>query len=195
VTSAGRGRLALTAALVAAGALVLHQLRYVLVYGGHAEEVLALHGHGYLVLLTPVVAAALVLSLRPLLGLTPATPPERVPRLAHLWALASCTLLATYVAQEWLEGALTHGHPEGLAGIVGNGGWTAALLAVAVGGIVAVALRAVELARPAARVATTPRPAAGAAPCAVVAMPAAPGRPRPDVMAYCLAGRAPPAAV
>lgn len=185
-----RARRALTAALIAGGALLLHQLRYVLVYGAGAEDALALHGHAYLVLVTPLVAAALALSVRPLLGLAPAAaPPPRAPGLRRVWLGASGALLVTYAMQEWLEGVIVHGHPEGVAAITGHGGWTALFLAVVVGGLVALALRAVELSRPAAGLSEIPRVASTGP---VVATAAAPRRPRPNVMACSLAGRAPP---
>ena len=46
-----------TAALVALGALIVHQLRYFGAYGGDAGRELAAQGHGYLGQLTPLVIA------------------------------------------------------------------------------------------------------------------------------------------
>ena len=67
-----------------------------------------------------------------------------------MWALATGWLLAVYVAQESLEGQLAAGHPAGLTGILGHGGWLAILLSAAAGAVVALALRgasaAIELA-------------------------------------------------
>lgn len=134
------------AALVAAGALGLHELRYVLVYRHDAGEVLALEGHAYLALITPAIAGAMVLGFgRAVAGLAGARTRERVaPSLTTAWLLATVALLGSYCAQEWLEGAILAGHPAGLDGVFGNGGWSAVLLAAAIGLLVALALRGAE---------------------------------------------------
>jgi len=42
--------------------------------------------------------------------------------LVALWALASAGLFSIYVGQELLEGLFASGHPQGLVGILGDGG-------------------------------------------------------------------------
>ena len=65
----------------------------------------------------------------------------RRPQVATAWAAASSILAAAYVVQESLEVLLHFGHPGGLASVLGEGGWTAFLLAVAVGALIALLLR------------------------------------------------------
>jgi hypothetical protein len=76
--------------------------------------------------------------------------PEGTPRLLWLWLGAAGCLVAAYAVQETLEGALAPGHPGGLAGVVGHGGWAAIPLAAAIGLVIALvvggAQRAIELA-------------------------------------------------
>jgi hypothetical protein len=60
--------------------------------------------------------------------------------LAALWLVCAATVVAIFVAQELLEGLLATGHPAGLTGIFGYGGWWAIPATVAVGLVVAVVL-------------------------------------------------------
>jgi hypothetical protein len=171
---------------VGAGAFGLHELRYVVVYRHEAGEVLALRSHAYLPLVTPVVAALLVLWLRRLV-LARRAPAVSTPR---VWAAVSALLLAVYAAQELLEGALVRDHPSGLQAVAGHGGWTALALAALLGLLVALALRGVEAAA-AAVIAVVPRLALPRPLLpATVALPAA-RRPK-DAVADFLAGRGPP---
>jgi len=57
-------------------------------------------------------------------------------------ALATASLVAIYAAQELLEGVFAAGHPGGLAGVFGHGGWWALVLAAVAGGAIAALLRA-----------------------------------------------------
>ena len=45
----------MTAALLLAGALSVHELRYLVAFGDEAEDALAHHGHGFLTFLTPLL--------------------------------------------------------------------------------------------------------------------------------------------
>jgi hypothetical protein len=110
--------------------------------------------------------------------------------LRRAWLLATVALIALFVAQELLEGVLFPGHASGLAGVVSFGGWTALPLAVAVGGVVALALAGVRLAL--RRAAPTPLQPEGAGPSLRTYRNAA-WRPA-GVLARKLASRAPPAA-
>jgi hypothetical protein len=117
-------------------------------------------------LIAPLVAVGLMLVAADfcarLMDARAARPAGRLPRLRQLWAVATTGLIAAYATQEALEGAMSPGHPGGVAGVVGHGGWAALPLAVAFG--LAVALlaragqRAIELAaEPPVRV-VRPRP-------------------------------------
>jgi hypothetical protein len=131
------------AALVPAAALVVHQLRFTLAFGGNAGAELARQGHAYLhswvpwiVLLIGVAAGGF------LWGLGRALARQRSASrytlsLAGLWILCSGCLVAIFVTQEFLEGLFATGHPAGLAGIFGYGGWWAVLAALCVGLVLA----------------------------------------------------------
>jgi hypothetical protein len=139
------------ASLVSLAALALHQLRYQAGYGDHAHEALADHGHSYLPLLlalvlTLCVAAAvglLVTLTRAARGGARQPGPVSIGR---TWLGISALLIALYAGQELIEGALFAGHPNGLEGVIGEGGWVAVLIAPAHGALVAVLLRAADAA-------------------------------------------------
>ena len=182
-----------TAAFLLVGALAVHELRYVLAFGSQAETALARHGHGYLALLTPVLAALTALCLAAGLVRAATTPGVRpgAPVL-RFWPAASAALLAIYVSQELLEGVMATGHPAGWVGVFGSGGWLAIPLAVAFGALVALALRtvravgaALSLRAVAGRLLPAPSPIQVVAPGIVARRP---GR----LLAEHLAGRAPP---
>ncbi len=185
----------ITAALLLAGALGVHELRYLLAFGGGAESALAHHGHGYLMLLMPVLAMASAFGLA--VGLVhaaaaPAVGSATFVRVRRLWPAASAALLAIYVSQELLEGLLTRGHPTGWAGVFGARGWFAVPLAFAFGAVVALGLRvtrAVRAAQP-IRIAAV-RPGLPVAPVHAAVPTAAPRR-SGRLLAEHLAGRAPP---
>jgi hypothetical protein len=182
-----------TAALLLAGALAVHELRYVVAFGGHADAALARHGHGYLVLLTPVLAALTALALGAGLVRAAARPtPRSQARTRRLWPAASAALLGIYVSQELLEGMLVTGHPAGWTGVLGDGGWAAIPLAAAFGLVVALAVRAVRAVSSALslrfvseRLLTAPELVQAAAPPLVARHPG-------PLLAEHLAGRAPP---
>ena len=123
-----------TAALVALGALIVHQLRYLGAYGGDAGRELAAQGHGYLGQLTPMVIA---LALAAVAGcLVRAALTGRAGRArGHLGATAifGGAIFATFAAQEAAEGALVAGHLDGLGAVFGGGGWLAMPLALVLG--------------------------------------------------------------
>src|SRR5215212_1996623 len=74
-------------------------------------------------------------------------------RLRRIAPAAAGALFAIYSVQEFLEGLVAPGHPDGFAGIYGHGGWTAVVFAGAIGLIVAALLCGADaaLARVAAR--------------------------------------------
>ncbi len=178
-----------------AGALLVHQLRYLLAYGSQASDALGAQGHAYLGSLVPWV----VLLAGAGLG-------RFIARLARawrvgadgtntsafwgLWATTAGSLVAVYSVQEFFEGLFAAGHPPGLAGIFGHGGWWSLPVAAAVSLIIVALLRVgrtlVQLAarsrrapRRRSRTVSLPRPAV---------LLLAGGRP----LAHAAAGRAPP---
>jgi hypothetical protein len=122
-----------------AAAFAVHQLRYYLAYGSAAGAELRRTGHSYvhsvvpwIVLLVALVCGGFLLTLgRALAG------HRSVPRfcasLLGLWLVCAGCLVAIFVTQEFLEGLFATGHPAGLAGIFGLGGWWSIPAALCVG--------------------------------------------------------------
>ena len=182
------------AAVVPAAAIAVHQLRYLLAFGGSAGTELQRQGHSYLHSLAPWIVVALAWAVgaflravgRAMKGQT------SVPRfglsLAALWLICATSLLAIYSAQEFLEGLLTTGHPAGAAGIFGYGGWWAIPAAVCVGLVLAALLHG---ARWVLHAVAARRPPAGGRRSPVTASPRPPDAWSPLALGWC--GRGPPA--
>lgn len=137
--------------LFPAAAFAVHQLRYELAYGSRTGAALSAQGHNYLNSLAPWVVLLLALGLGSFLSRVArvaAGRPDATPRraFAKLWLLAFAALVAAYSAQEWLEGSFAAGHPGGVAGVFGHGGWWAVPLAAAAALVVALLLRAASVA-------------------------------------------------
>jgi len=181
------------APLLAAGALLLHKLA-----GVTNGEVVTDHGHSYLPLVAAVVTVLLALScMRYGHELWHASRGRlsraSSPSLRGLWLIASAALLSTFALQEWIEAWVTPGHPAALSHAVAHVGYLVPVLAVAMGAVIALVLRAsntaiVLLAR---RHLARRAPRAHRGRWAFVSPPRAPRLP---VLAGNLAGRAPPAA-
>jgi hypothetical protein len=132
-------------------ALAVHQGRYYLAFGGRAGARLSREGHSYLTSVEPFVLLAAALALGGLIGKIVRTwqrAEEPAVRRRHgaerAWAICSLALFTLYCGQELCEGVFAAGHPAGVAGILGHGGWIAAPLAVLVGGALAAALRVAQ---------------------------------------------------
>ena len=54
-----------------------------------------------------------------------------------MWLACAATLIAIFCAQEFLEGLFATGHPAGLAGIFGYGGWWAIPVSLVIGLVLA----------------------------------------------------------
>ena len=143
--SSTAGQRARAFAVLALAGFALHQLRYLVAFGGDAGAALSAQGHGYLEHALPVLLGLGLLALgvtvlRSLLW------PDRIgaagPGLARATLACVGVLLAAYSVQELVEGALAGGHPGGLSALFGGGGWLALPLAVALGLAAALALRA-----------------------------------------------------
>jgi hypothetical protein len=131
------------AAAVPAAAIAVHQLRYLLAYGSTASVELQRQGHSYLHSVAPWIVVALAwaggafLSAlgRAMDGQTSA--PRYGCSLVVLWLICAASLVVIYSGQEFLEGLLATGHPAGLVGIFGYGGWWAIPAALCVGLVLA----------------------------------------------------------
>ena len=109
----------------------------------HAGAELARQGHSYLHSLVPWIVLLIGVAVGGFLwALGRALAGQRsLPRytlsLAALWLVCSACLVAIYVSQEFLEGLFATGHPAGLAGIFGYGGWWSIPAALCVGLVLA----------------------------------------------------------
>jgi hypothetical protein len=132
-------------ALMPAGAFAVHQLRYLLAFHGRAGIELQRQGHSYLHSLVPwiILATALVFGtfLRALGSAFGGrcSLPRYTVSFAALWLACAACLMAIYTTQELLEGLLATGHPAGLAGVFGYGGWWSLPAAFGVGLVLAAA--------------------------------------------------------
>ena len=130
-------------ALLPVAAFAVHQLRYLLAFGGHMDAVLRTTGHAYLnsavpwlILLIALVVGGFLRSLGcALAGQT--TVGRYTVSLVGLWLACSASLLAIFACQELLEGIFATGHPAGLIGVFGYGGWWSVPAAVIVGLVLA----------------------------------------------------------
>ncbi|MEA2443181.1 MAG: hypothetical protein QOJ12_473 [Thermoleophilales bacterium] len=183
-------RLSLRAgALLAAGSLAVHELRYVAGWGDPG----AVGGHGYLAVVAPLVALLLALACGIWLARIGRAVTTPAGRGTLTWFGASVALLGVYVVQETLEALATSGHPDLLA----RSGWIVVPIAIAVGGVVALLLHGAHAAEAAVAAVTRPWSPLAVVPVAAptFALPAAPlAVPRTGVLARRLAGRAPPLA-
>jgi hypothetical protein len=138
-------------ALLPVAAWAVHQLRYRLAFGGHADHELIAQGHGYLGSVTPILVLVAALVAGELIArLARARRGEggwaRSPSFARLAAAAAASLVLIYTGQELLEGLLATGHPGGLAGVFGGGGWWSLPLALLLGAVIALVLRVADVA-------------------------------------------------
>jgi hypothetical protein len=133
-------------ALFPPAAMAVHELRYLLAYGGAAGAELQRTGHSYLHSVVPwiVVVVALVAGgfLRALGRAFSGqmSVPRYAMSFAGMWLACAVSLVAIFACQEFLEGMFATGHPAGLAGIFGYGGWWAIPAAVCVGLVLAAVL-------------------------------------------------------
>ena len=180
--------------LMPAAAVVVHQLRYWLAYGSRANAELAAQGHSYLHSLVPwtilAVAVGAGLFLRRIAHALRTGEQGRVARLSAgwLWLAGWAALVLIYATQETLEALLATGHPAGVAGVFGHGGWwavpAAAGVALVVAGLLLVGRTLLRVAATARRVPRRARTKVFA-PIDVAAAAVKP-------MARAAAGRAPP---
>jgi hypothetical protein len=186
------------AALLPFAALVVHQLRYALAFGANAGAELARQGHSYLHSLAPWIVLALALAAGGFLwSVGGALAGQRTLRrytlsLAGLWLVCSLCLLAIYVGQEALEGVFATGHPAGLVGIFGYGGWWAVPVAACVGLVLAAILHGARWVLD--ELAQRRRPSQTPGVARATARPAwiDPALPRPSPLAGGWSGRGPP---
>lgn len=187
------------AAVLPAAAIAVHQLRYWLAFGSSAGIELQRQGHSYLHSVAPWIVVALAWAAgaflsalgRAMTGHTSA--PRFGLSLLALWLVCATSLVAIYSGQEFLEGLLATGHPAGLVGIFGYGGWWAIPAALCVGLVLAALLHGArwvlhEVASRRGRAAPSPSSPGVAPP-----RPAGVSLPRLTPLALGWCGRGPPA--
>ncbi len=119
------------AALLPPAAFAVHQLRYMLAYGSGAGPALQRTGHSYLhsvvpwlILLVALAAGGFLRALGRAFSRQTSLSRYSASFLA-LWIACTGVLVTVFAGQELLEGAFATGHPVGLTGIFGFGGWWA----------------------------------------------------------------------
>ncbi len=123
-------------ALIALGALALHQLRYALAHGPEAGAALAREGHAYLELAAgPVLTLALAAIAVSVVRRAWSGAARKLPSVPRTYVWITASLLVVFSVQELAEGALFEGHASGIAGLVGSGGWLALPLAAVIGAL------------------------------------------------------------
>jgi hypothetical protein len=132
-------------ALMPPAAFAVHQLRYWLAFGGHAGPVLERQGHLYLHSLAPWLVLAVAVAIGAFLQALgralggQSSLPRYTLSFGALWLICTASLVALYASQELLESLFATGHPAGLAGVLGYGGWWSVPAALAVGLVLAAA--------------------------------------------------------
>jgi hypothetical protein len=131
------------AAILAVGAFALHQLRYLIAFGGSASAEMAQHGHGYMTDLLPALAVLVLAgALATLIRGTEGASPSRGSLVGRV-ALFASALFIVYACQESFEGMLSAGQPAGIADVA-NGSWIALPLSLVLGALAALLARALE---------------------------------------------------
>ncbi len=132
------------AVLLPPAAFAVHQLRYLLTYGSDTGVALRETGHSYLHSVVPWLVFLVALATGGLLravgrALRGHTSPRRFTvSFAWLWLICAAALVAIFACQETLEGLFATGHPGGLSGVFGYGGWWAIPVSVCIGLVLAV---------------------------------------------------------
>jgi hypothetical protein len=128
--------------LLAAASAAVHELRYLIGYGGRASHALAAHPHGYLSVAMPGVITATLITLAAVLLRVAGARASAIARggnrrsLAFTWFACTVALAVIYGTQETLEGA----------GAFAGSGWLGFALAVPAGLLVAVTIRGADAA-------------------------------------------------
>jgi hypothetical protein len=181
-------------ALLALGALSLHELSYWVIDGGPG---IAAHAHSYMPLAAGLVTVLLMLAcgsfVRTLVRAARGAEDEaEPPPFRVLWPLLTVALLSVFGLQEWVESWVTPGHPAGPEHVLGHIGLHGLGIAGAIAAAIALLLRGARSAITALarrRLAPRPRRAPLRAPALQSFI-----APRLDVLAGNLAGRGPPLA-
>lgn len=139
-------RLVTRAGLIPIAAFAVHQLRFLLAFGGGAGAELRETGHSYFHSVVPWIMLVVGLSVGGFLwSLGRAASGRRSVSggglsFLKLWLACAACLLAIYCTQETLEGLFATGHPTGIEGIFGFGGLWSIPSAIGVGLVLTVVM-------------------------------------------------------
>jgi hypothetical protein len=109
-----------------------------------------------------------------------------------LWLTCAASLVVIYSCQEFLEGLLATGHPAGLVGIFGYGGWWAVPSALCIGLVLAALLHGARWVLHEVAARRADRVPAPSSPVVPVPRPAEFSLPRLAPLALGWCGRGPP---
>jgi hypothetical protein len=138
------------AGLIPVAAFAVHQLRFLLAFGGGAGARLEATGHSYLHSVVPWIVLVVGLSVGAfLLSLGRAASGRHTTAglalsFLKLWFACAACLLAIYCTQETLEGLFATGHSTGIGGIFGFGGLWSIPSAIGVGLVLAVVMHGAD---------------------------------------------------
>jgi hypothetical protein len=181
------------AAILAVGAFALHQLRYLIAFGGSPSAEMAQHGHGYMTDLLPALAVLVLAgALATLIRGTEGASPSRGSLVGRM-AFFACALFIVYACQESFEAMLSTGQPAGIADVV-NGSWIALPLSLVIGALAALLARALERVEQVIALTHADRPRARPPAVRGRAFPARTPRLAAAPLAFGLARRPPPLA-
>ncbi len=192
-------RLLIGIALVPVAVLAVHEIRYLLAFGGSAGAELDARGHGYLEQVVPSLALICAVAFGGFLARlgqawqTGSGDYRGRRTLVGLWLAAAAGLLAIHGGQELLEALIAQGRAPSPAVVFGDGGLWSVPASLVSGLLLAFLLRgAAEVVDLVARLGRRDR----RRPCPDLEHgPSRPGRVRPlSPMARSAAGRAPPPA-
>lgn len=184
--------------LLPAAAFAVHELRYMLAFGASARAELQRTGHSYLHSVVPWLILLLAVAVGGFLrAIGRALSGQRsLPRyavsLTGLWVLCATALVVIFACQEFLEGLFATGHPAGLAGIFGYGGWWSIPAALCVGLVLAAVFHGALWALEEVAKRSVQRVACSSEPSLALGRPRGVIRPRLEPLADGWSGRGPP---
>jgi hypothetical protein len=178
-------------AVLGLAAFCLHQLVYLIGFGTGAGHALEGRGHGYLIVVGPLLAVLALCAIVASLLAAARHGKGPVPgRRVGGWLFWTVLLLSIFSAQEAAEALLGTGNLDQLLSLVHHAGAAALLAAIAVGRLVTIALSGLDTLE---ATLTTPRPARRRAPAALQAAPSRAPLHFPQLnLAFGFARRPPP---
>jgi hypothetical protein len=182
-------------ALLTAGSIAVHELRYVVADSPSLRQSVSELGHSSVSLAEALALALLVVAMLRFAKASRRARSGAMPKATHSaflgrWLATGGSLAALFVVQEAFEGALVPGRPGTIGSVFTHRGWTALIFCAVIGGLIALLTRIADAAIQIVAERVRPRTARSAP--SVPRRPLAPAGWRLHVLACHLAGRAPP---